>query len=170
MNKLFLSDTHFNHGKIIEWGRTQFKTIEEHDEVLIDNINKTCSPNDILYHPGDVVMNVNENNIDEVLKRTLGRIHCKIYVALGNHDTDQKIRKYYDYVDKIQQSYDLKQFCVSHFPLYETDIQRFKRSVHGHVHENTIPDPRYFNVCCENVNYTPISYEEIIKTFKERNV
>jgi calcineurin-like phosphoesterase family protein len=45
---------------------------------------------------------------------------------------------------------------------------RGKKNVHGHVHYKTIPDDRYLNVCCENINFTPISLEEVNEIFKKR--
>lgn len=43
-----------------------------------------------------------------------------------------------------------------------------KGKIHGHVHSNNIDDLRYFNVSMENIDYTPISLEEIRSIFKSR--
>jgi len=42
-------------------------------------------------------------------------------------------------------------------------VGRWKGNIHGHLHSNTIPDARYVNVSAEQVNYTPIDFEEIRK-------
>ena len=48
------------------------------------------------------------------------------------------------------------------------DKLKGKINLHGHVHSNNIDDLLYFNVSMENINYTPISLEEIRSIFKSR--
>ena len=43
-----------------------------------------------------------------------------------------------------------------------------KGKINLHVHSNNIDDLRYFNVSMENIDYTPISLEEIRSIFKSR--
>jgi calcineurin-like phosphoesterase family protein len=35
-------------------------------------------------------------------------------------------------------------------------------NVHGHIHARRINDPRYINVCVEQINYTPVSYDWLV--------
>ena len=49
---------------------------------------------------------------------------------------------------------------------YVTFIERWKGNIHGHVHANTLSDSLYINVSVENINYTPIDFEEIKERFK----
>lgn len=69
INTYFTSDTHYAHKNIVrgttEWlgdedkgqasvDRTRnFNTLEEHNQILIDNINQLVKENDVLYHLGD---------------------------------------------------------------------------------------------------------------------
>ena len=46
------------------------------------------------------------------------------------------------------------------------DELKGKINLHGHIH--LIDDLRYFNVSMENIDYTPISLEEIRSIFKSR--
>jgi calcineurin-like phosphoesterase family protein len=65
------------------------------------------------------------------------------------------------------------QFILSHIPLHPDCVgERFKRNVHGHLHGNRIMkqvfrsftiDPRYLCVCVEQINYTPISFDDVMK-------
>jgi calcineurin-like phosphoesterase family protein len=69
------------------------------------------------------------------------------------------------------------QFILSHIPLHPDCVgERFKRNVHGHLHGNRImklniqsphelwePDPRYLCVCVEQINYTPVSFDDVLK-------
>jgi calcineurin-like phosphoesterase family protein len=96
MSIFFTSDTHYHHKNIVKgtttWTNTggihnaqnvrDFSTLEEHDQAIIDNINKTVKQNDILYHLGDWSF----GGIKQIweLRR---RVNCKnIHFILGNHD------------------------------------------------------------------------------------
>lgn len=45
----FISDIHFGHNNCLAFDSRPFKTIEEHDKVLIDNWNDTVSCEDHVY-------------------------------------------------------------------------------------------------------------------------
>lgn len=48
----FTADTHFGAQRTLDMSRRPFKTVEEMDMTLVDNINETCKDG-ILYHLGD---------------------------------------------------------------------------------------------------------------------
>ena len=48
MAVFILSDTHFCHKRIINFERFKFKTIEEHDEYIIEKWNQTIKESDIV--------------------------------------------------------------------------------------------------------------------------
>ena len=57
---------------------------------------------------------------------------------------------------------------LTHIPVHPESLARWGLNVHGHLHANRvnlplaqIPDRRYFNVSMEQINYTPISLEEV---------
>jgi calcineurin-like phosphoesterase family protein len=54
-----------------------------------------------------------------------------------------------------------KGFILSHCPIHESEMERYYKNIHGHVHEETIKDDRYINVCCEAINYTPVCFSTI---------
>ncbi len=89
-NIWFTSDTHFGHSNIVrgesKWENKiscrPFNTLEEHDDVIISNINKYVKENDVLYHLGDFSMGGKAN-----VWKYRARINCKnIHLCLGNHD------------------------------------------------------------------------------------
>jgi calcineurin-like phosphoesterase family protein len=53
-------------------------------------------------------------------------------------------------------------YIFTHCPIHESEVTRFHRNIHGHVHENSLDDYRYINVSCEVVDYTPKLIEELI--------
>ena len=78
---LFLSDPHLSHSNIIIFERTQFQTIEEHDEFVKSLIQRSVSKYDTLYVLGDVGL-LNDENI------TFWKsLPCKTILIRGNHDT-----------------------------------------------------------------------------------
>ena len=97
-NIFFTSDTHYAHKNICvgvsEWDDKtkscrKFQTLEEMNELIVNNINKYVKENDILYHLGDWSFG-GINNIWEFRKR----INCKnIYLVPGNHDHHIKKNK-----------------------------------------------------------------------------
>ena len=51
----FISDTHFNHNNIIKYCNRPFKSINEMNQTIINNWNKTVKADDEIYHLGDLV-------------------------------------------------------------------------------------------------------------------
>lgn len=89
-NVWFSSDWHKGHSNIVSGTTTwedksacrNFNTLEEHDETLINNINKCAGENDVIYCLGDVAFG-GKQNVYEIMKR----LRCKnVHLILGNHD------------------------------------------------------------------------------------
>jgi calcineurin-like phosphoesterase family protein len=142
------------------------------DETMVDNWNKTVRPQDTVYHLGDVVI---ARRHLETVKRLNGR---KILIR-GNHDIFRD-KDYYE--AGFEQIHGVRvfvdQFILSHIPLHPDCVgERFKRNVHGHLHGNRIMrefydkvdgicreiDPRYLSVCVEQINFTPVSFDDVAK-------
>jgi calcineurin-like phosphoesterase family protein len=91
MSKIYItSDTHYGHKNIVrgtsEWTDKSrcrpFDSIEEHNAVLVENINRTVGENDILYHLGDWSFGGADN-----IRLFRSKLRCKtIHLILGNHD------------------------------------------------------------------------------------
>lgn len=155
----FISDLHFRHKNMaIKRG---FKDEFEHDNYLIDQWNKVVHKNDLTYILGDITMESSEHYY--LLDYLKGR---KI-VVLGNHDKPNNILALLNYVDKIGGliKYSQKNFpktWLSHCPVHESEFNnRVKYNIHGHIHEKIIKDDRYINVCCEQIDYTPILFNDL---------
>lgn len=90
MNIYFTSDTHYHHKNIVrgtsDWEEKSrcrdFNTLEEHDKVIVDNINAVVKEDDILIHLGDWSFGGIEN-----IWNFRKQLNCKnINLILGNHD------------------------------------------------------------------------------------
>ncbi len=156
MSRVFVfSDPHFEHENMaIKRG---FKNAEEQDKLIIDNWNKVVNKKDTVWILGDITMEKVSGY--EKLKELKGIIN----VVLGNHDKPQHSKVLAQYVNKICSCVKLNDCLLTHIPIHESEINRFKYNIHGHVHDKSLPDERYINVCAENINFTPILLNDLVK-------
>ena len=167
MAKTFLiGDTHFGHSNILTFKKKdgtmlrEFENIHEHDERLIYNWNRVVSPEDKVYHLGDVGFK-NFTYLELVLKRLNG---SKVLIK-GNHD-NFKLSQYAQLFKDVRGSHQLDKFILSHIPLHPDSLYRWKACIHGHLHDNSLDDPKYYNVSAEKINLTPIDFEVIRAHYK----
>lgn len=161
----FIADPHLGHYKIIDFTDDEenllrpFSSIEEHDDLIIGNINKLVRPCDKLYMLGDVVMyRRNFPILDRIITK-------KRILIRGNHDIF-KLKDYLPYYTDIRAYKVMPKHGIifSHVPIHPCQLEgRFKLNVHGHMHHNKIDDKRYFNICPECIGYNPIELEEILE-------
>jgi calcineurin-like phosphoesterase family protein len=160
-----ISDTHFSHSNILKFTgldgqlvRPEFNSVEEMDELMIENWNKTVRDNDIVYHLGDVYFNKGHTN--------LSRLRGRKRLILGNHDNGKSMYLQNTF-QKIMMWRMFPEFNIvmSHVPIHESSLNTEKcaYNVHGHIHEKNSPSDRHINVSVEKINYTPISIDEIRK-------
>lgn len=79
MDYWWIADTHLGHKNIIKLCNRPFASIEEHDEILIENWNDRVKAGDIVYHLGDFSF--------ESPKLYLPRLNGTINLLFGNHDS-----------------------------------------------------------------------------------
>lgn len=178
-----ISDTHFNHKNILtftdEAGKIfrDFASVEEMNELMVENWNKTVSDSDIVYHLGDVYFG-SDVEADKILSRLKGRKR----LLLGNHD-DGKDRVLHKHFQKIGLWRMFPEFKVllTHVPVHESNlkiyavedgtyqegdvakVQKKFINLHGHIHQNESPPEHYVNCCVEKQNYTPKAIEDLLK-------
>lgn len=156
----FTSDWHLGH-KNIHLFRTAFSSPEEHNEFIFSNYKKIITKRDTIWFLGDMVFS---SEYLPILKELPGN---KLLVA-GNHDIglDEIIAS--KVFNKVFAFTKYKDYWLSHPPIHESEL-RGKKNIHGHTHfkkvfsYNGYEDTRYVNVCLEQTNYFPISFEDIKK-------
>jgi calcineurin-like phosphoesterase family protein len=168
-NVFVISDTHFGHANICKFLRTDgtklrpWNDVDEMDKVLINNWNSVVGVKDKVYHLGDVYINRRFRHILDALNGT------KVLIK-GNHDIFS-LENYTPYFKDIRAYHVLDKMILSHIPIHEQQLGRFKANVHGHLHEHRVldkwgkPDTRYVTVCVEHINYTPIELSILQKYF-----
>lgn len=149
------SDWHLGHNNIVKgctrWTRTEqcrdFKTLSQHDEILLGNINKCVKPDDYLYFLGDFSFGGKEN-----IWLFRDRIQCKNIIFIGgNHDkhirsntilTKEKEFKnaqdlFSSYTELLEKKIGNETFIMCHYP-FRTWHKIGKGSImlHGHTHGN----------------------------------
>lgn len=155
MSKVFMiGDLHFGHTNVHKF-RDELGLYDEqaHREFLVDNWNSIVGKRDVVYVLGDACFHHNA-------LPTFGRLNGRKKLIMGNHDLPYKC--FEPYFEEIHGFLKYKKAWLSHAPIHPKEL-RGRVNIHGHVHYETIDDPRYFNVSCENIDYKPKSYEEIMK-------
>ena len=168
MKILVVSDPHFNHSNIISYSNRPFNSVPEMDEAIIRNWNSVVGEDDMVFCLGDFCFGT-KDNIPYYTQRLNGR---KILIK-GNHDRSKNLyieagfkEVMSEFVLQPGQAGNKKIIVLSHKP--RMGIPEDVVNIHGHIHEQQL-DPmffqvqNYFNVSVENIDYTPIDLQEIIK-------
>ena len=167
MSETFLiSDTHFGHNNILTFKKQDgsllrsFNNIWEHDEFLIEKWNSVVKQQDKVYHLGDLGFKT-----FTYLSTILSRLNGTKVLIKGNHD-NFKLSQYAQFFKDIRATHTLDKLILSHIPIHPYSLDRWQGNLHGHLHSNKIDDPRYMNLCVEQINYTPVSFDTIRKHYK----
>ena len=163
--KLFtISDLHFGHKNMAT--KRGFDSVEDHDNHIIEKWNSVVNKNDTVWILGDITM---EKSNYEILDRLKGIKK----VVLGNHDMPQHVPKLLEHVNKVCSSFKMKDCILTHIPIHPQEMTRFRRNIHGHLHEHKVMRPgpystecvdeRFINVGCECVDFTPVELKGLLQ-------
>lgn len=127
------SDQHFGCAKLVSHTRKVFSSIEEHDAVVMDTLNKYVQKNDTLVIIGDFCK--------EKPGRYRSLIQCKnIFYVLGNHDREPKIRAVFGGNVWTQRMVKLstgdRVLCAHHPQCYWDRSHYGVYHAYGHLHWN----------------------------------
>lgn len=170
------SDPHFSHQNICvftNYDGTKMRPwddVEKMNEDMITWYNEVVDDADRVYILGDVAFSA--ARMREAVSRMKGR---KVLVP-GNHEPP-KMRKYFDLFDDVRGYVVKKGFIMSHMPIHEQSLGKWKLNIHGHTHNNQVmsypedfdynqdvyPDKRYYCACVERTNFRPILLDDILK-------
>lgn len=86
------SDFHLGHQREFVWQARGYENWDAHDKGVIDTINQTVRPDDILLFLGDFCLNTTLEKFNEYLSR----INCKnLYCLWGNHNNPLERKVYF---------------------------------------------------------------------------
>lgn len=163
MTAFFIADLHLGHKAVLDFKLEDgtplrpFSSLEEMHSEFVKRWNAKVDEKDTVYVLGDVAWKNKELAI-------LGEMKGRKILVRGNHDVE-KLSSYAKYFADVR-GCDVKTgYIATHIPIHPDCLPRFKLNIHGHLHSNRIKNvlknERYFCVSAEQVNYTPISIEEI---------
>lgn len=177
----YIADTHFDHKNVLAFDNRPFSSVEEMNNVLIQNWNKVVGPGDHVYILGDFHWGKAKD-----WSRILSKLSGNKHLIRGNHDLKMpiapEVRKHFVDVADYREIKDGDQHIVlCHYPM-----PAFKNMYYGwlhfygHVHNTAEHNmiayfcrqveeyyefpQRAFNVGCmmPYMNYTPRTMKEII--------
>lgn len=156
-----ISDLHLGHVNMAKY--RGFESVEEHDERIISNWNKTVKKRDLVILPGDITM----ENRDY---RQFSRLNGRIKVILGNHDLGKYVPDLLKLsnVESVAGAMQYKGAIITHIPIHPAELSRFRCNVHGHMHFKSIEEDGYINVSCEVVEYTPQPIIELMEIYAKQ--
>lgn len=174
MRKVWVySDPHFYHTNIVKFTNFDGTKVRPWDdasvmtEEMIQWYNEVVNDEDRVYILGDVAFSA------QTMYRSASRLKGRKVLVPGNHDPN-KMRKYIDLFDDIRGYVVKKGFIMSHIPIHEQSLSRWKLNIHGHLHNNQVmvdeqyasckpyPDDRYYCACVERTNFRPILLDQIL--------
>ncbi|MBI4044955.1 MAG: 2'-5' RNA ligase family protein [Candidatus Diapherotrites archaeon] len=159
--KIFLiSDLHLDHTNIIKYCNRPFVSVEEMNQTIVNNWNKTVNDEDTVYFLGDMAFGRGSRKASYWLTQLKGKI---VFIE-GNHEEIGKVpareRLILKYKDKV--------FLLIHDPALKPKNWS-GWTIHGHKHNNDLkghplinPKKKTVNVSAELVNYTPIELDVLL--------
>jgi calcineurin-like phosphoesterase family protein len=151
----FTSDQHFDHKNIIGLCQRPFNSVEEMNEILVQNWNNVVAHDDTVYVLGDFAWKNPKPHIE--------KLNGNITFIIGGHDkklTGEKL---------LEVKIDEQWFILCHYPLYSWNKEYYGSiHLHGHNHNNPIEYKRNrINVGVDMWDFYPVSINDILKLKKE---
>jgi len=175
MSKIFFtSDLHFNHNKDFIWKARGYQSVEEMNEDFIKKWNSVVSNDDIVYVLGDVIMGEDLN----AGLRMLLKLKGKKYLAIGNHDTDARIKafKANHIFEDIQMGYRIKAkkktIILTHYPTVTANGEDTRTlNFYGHTHQtyDFFENKVYmYHVGVDSHNGYPVLLEDALQNIHDK--
>lgn len=148
-----ISDPHLGHRAIAKY-RPWVTSVEHNTNLFVQHWRKEIGKKFIVYMLGDVAF-------DDASLEVIGNLPGRKILIKGNHDDMVSTKLQADVFEEIHGIITYKKFWLSHAPIHPTEMRNRRGNVHGHTHAGimekktwygkTIPDPRYINVCVDNL-------------------
>lgn len=183
----FVSDTHFNHQKLVRSCPDHFdqirnyETTEEMNEDIMTQWNKFVGPEDTVIFLGDFGLNIKAKEIAKVFYEKMGQLNGNKFFIKGNHDHKlAKNTKDITWYDSLVFDYKGRHYVCQHYDFnqYKTPESLVLNEgydyspnvlVHGHTHSDAkislvdfAPTWKMVQNCvCWEAWYRPVNYAEL---------
>ena len=163
----FTADFHLSHKNIIQYCNRPFKTIEEMNAIILDNLLKSVNRGDTLYFLGDLTFDKNiATDFFNILK------DVEVYFIIGNHDSFQVIKITQEKCVSVSQiiniSIEEQPITLCHYAMRVWNRSHFNSwQLYGHSHGNLSDIGKQYDVGVDSNNFLPVSFaklKEIMET------
>lgn len=160
--KFFISDTHFDHEKLVKLCKYPFANVEEYNETVIRNWNKVVTPADTVYHLGDF-------GFHKDLLRIITRLNGSLILICGNHDRNniKNIMHRFSVVKDLHETHvgeARHPVVMCHYPMQSWNRSHYGAfHLHGHCHGSMQPYGRRMDVGCMLHGWAPVSETKVIE-------
>ena len=156
----FTSDTHFGSERTLTLSMRPFRSTEDMDNTIIDNINSSMTPEDILYHIGDF------GNY-----KVVKELKPKVILTCGNYEMndckklfDNDFEKFREHLLELGFSevypynHNVGGMFLVHYPsIRNKDVF----TLFGHIHRGQMVKKNALNVGVDVHHYKPVSMKEV---------
>lgn len=153
----FTSDHHFGHTNVIKYCNRPFSSIDEMDDVLIDNWNSVVNVNDTVYHLGDFSF--------RDPKLYINRLKGRIFLIKGNHDryrlkNSNLFIEFHDFGLDLQ--IEGQPITLCHYAMSVWNKSHFNSwHLFGHSHGKHKEVGKTYDVGVDCNDFTPVSFSKI---------
>ena len=161
MATLFTSDSHYGDPRVMRIDRRPYPNLDAHDAALIARWNAAVSPEDEVWHLGDVAFARPPERVGAILAQLAGTKH----LVIGNNDgpatlADPAWASVQHYAEMECEGTAL---VLCHYPFRTWNrMGRGVVNLHGHSHGRLKPIPRQFDVGVDVFDGHPVSLARIL--------
>ncbi len=165
----FTADTHFGHILALTHRMRPFASLNEMDELLITRWNERVTPDDEVYHLGDVGHEHHSN-----LAGILGRLNGQIHLILGNNDPRAMMEatsRFVSIAEMREIAVGGQRIFLCHYPLREwPNAWRGAWHLYGHVHGKFDRQPLglSLDVGVDSHDFGPIGMDTVATEIRRR--
>lgn len=166
-----VSDTHFNHKKMVEEWKLRPVNFEEQIQGSLAQIPEE----DVLIHLGDICIGKDE----EMHQKYIAPLKCKKWLVRGNHDNKSDgwyLSHGWDFVaGSIVNLYFGKNIIFSHIPRDISLNEEIDLNIHGHLHDDKhrvqerIDDGKHLLCSLELQGYTAKTLDSFIHKIHKKS-
>jgi len=170
MATYFTSDTHFGHGRIIDYSNRPFANVDEMDRTIISNWNAIVRSDDTVYHLGDFAVGGGP------AMNYLSALNGHIKFVWGNHDNRLKLVMGNSLwpmdIEHIRHiSVEGQRIVLCHYAMKVWDkSHKGAWHLYGHSHGSLPDDPNSLSldVGVDCWDYKPVSMQQIKERIKHK--
>ena len=160
MATFFTSDTHFGDPRGLRIDRRPYRSVAEHDAVLVARWNETVAAEDEVWHLGDFA------RTSKLAAAILPELNGRKHLIVGNNDPEPSTEHGWagiaPYAEVQVDGVDL---VLCHYPFRSWNrMHKGAVNLHGHSHGRMPSLPRQFDVGVDVRDYRPVTLGELLST------